>query len=255
MTVQKEVKIKTLIKELKPGAVVLAGWLNQKGISKSLRQEYIKNGWLQPLGRGAYKRFDDEVEWYAGVSALQNQLQLKVHVGALTAMEMHGLSHYLRSQESKVYLFSPYKEKLPGWFINYSWKQKILHKQTSFLDEEIGKIQHNYNSQTLFISSQERAIMECLYLVPNNMDLVESYHLMEGLVNLRPDIVETLLLNCSSIKVKRLFLYMADKVNHQWLNFVNLDRVDLGNGNRQISKNGVYNSKYQLTLPKELVDL
>jgi hypothetical protein len=97
--------------------------------------------------------------------------------------------------------------------------------------------------------------MECLYLTPENMDIVECYQLMETLVNLQPDLVKKLLKDCNSIKVKRLFLYMAEKANHQWLQFLELSDVDLGSGNRQIAKNGVYIGKYQITLPKELTEL
>jgi hypothetical protein len=253
--VQKKVKIKKLIKSLQPGSIVLAGWLEQMGISKSLRQEYVKNGWLTTIGRGAYKRFEDEVEWYAGVSALQKQANLQVHVGALTALEMLGLSHYLRMNENKIYLFSPYKVNLPTWFKQYDWKQEIDHEQTSFLSYDAGIIEYEYNNTNLLISSQERAIMECLYLTPENMDIVECYQLMETLVNLQPDLVKKLLKDCNSIKVKRLFLYMAEKANHQWLQFLELSDVDLGSGNRQIAKNGVYIGKYQITLPKELTEL
>ena len=252
---QEEIKLKKLVKNLKPGIIVLSGWLEEMGISKSLRQEYVKNGWLTPLGRGAYKRFEDDVEWYAGVSALQKQAGLQVHVGALTALEMLGLSHYLRISGYTVYLFSPYKVNLPTWFTQYNWKQKIEHKKTSFLNYDAGIIEFEYNNTDLLISSQERAIMECLYLTPEIMDIVECYQLMETLVNLQPDLVKKLLKNCNSIKVKRLFLYMAEKANHQWLQFIDLSDVNLGNGNRQIVRNGVYNAKYQLTLPEELTEL
>lgn len=252
---QKEVKLKKLLKNLHPGTIVLSAWLEQMDISKSLRQEYVKNGWLSPLGSGAYKRFDDEVEWHAGISALQKQGGLQVYVGALTALDMLGLSHYLRIHENKIYLFSPYKVNLPEWFIQYNWKQEIVHKQTLFLSYDMGIIDHEYMGTNLQIAAPERAIMECLFLAPEKMDVVECYHVMEALVNLQPDLVKKLLKHCRSIKVKRLFLYMAEKANHQWLQFIDLSGIYLGKGNRQIAKKGKYNRKYQLTLPQELTEL
>jgi hypothetical protein len=54
------------------------------------------------------------------------------------------------------------------------------------------------------------------------------------------------------VKVKRLFLYLADKVGHDWLSYISLDKVDLGSGKRAIVNDGVYVSKYQITVPKEL---
>ena len=40
--------------------------------------------------------------------------------------------------------------------------------------------------------------------------------------------VQELLENCSSVKVKRMFLYLADKFKHLWLDLIDLSNVDLG---------------------------
>ncbi|MFR9534110.1 MAG: type IV toxin-antitoxin system AbiEi family antitoxin domain-containing protein, partial [Rikenellaceae bacterium] len=74
------------------------------------------------------------------------------------------------------------------------------------------------------------------------------------LTTLRPKLLQQLLELCSSVKVKRLFLYMAEKSGHSWFRSLDLDKIDLGSGKRMIEKNGVYNSKYMITLPNELVD-
>lgn len=42
------------------------------------------------------------------------------------------------------------------------------------------------------------------------------FELMEGLNNLRPNQVQDLLEKCESVKVKRLFLYLAEKAGHEW---------------------------------------
>ena len=111
------------------------------------------------------------------------------------------------------------------------------------------------NKTVVTVSTPERAIMECLYLAPQKMDLVECFHLFEGLVNLKPKLVNDLLLQCNSVKVKRLFLYMAEKANHQWFHFLKTDKIDLGKGNRMLSEKGVYVPKYLLSIPKELANL
>ena len=96
-------------------------------------------------------------------------------------------------------------------------------------------------------------MLECLFLMPKKQELIECYQLMEGLNNLRPNLVQNLLENCTSIKVKRLFLFLAERAGHSWVKHLNIDKIDLGSGKRSIVKNGVYNSKYKITLPKELV--
>jgi len=70
-----------------------------------------------------------------------------------------------------------------------------------------------------------------------------------NLVALRPDIVQGLLAECQSVKVKRLFLYMAEKHEHAWLSNLDLSKVDLGKGKRVIISNGRYDRKYQITVP------
>jgi hypothetical protein len=130
-----------------------------------------------------------------------------------------------------------------------------LHKPTSFLPNEIGVKDMDINRISISISSPERAIMECLHLAPQNTDLVECFQVFEGLVNLKPKLVTELLSNCTSIKVKRLFLYMAEKANHQWFQFIKTNKINLGNGKRMITEKGVYNAKYLISIPKELIEL
>lgn len=75
---------------------------------------------------------------------------------------------------------------------------------------------------------------------------------MENLNSLRPDMVQLLLEQCTSVKVKRLFMYMAEKAGHAWFQYIKTDNIDYGDGKRSIVKNGVYIPKYQITVPKEL---
>lgn len=94
--------------------------------------------------------------------------------------------------------------------------------------------------------------MECLYHIPTKLSLVECYEIMEGLNNLRPDQVQDLLEHCRSVKVKRLFLYLAGKAEHEWVKHIRFNRIDLGTGKRSIIKGGVFIPKYQITVDKEL---
>jgi hypothetical protein len=64
---------------------------------------------------------------------------------------------------------------------------------------------------SLVASAPERAILECLLLAPERMDLVETYGLLENLRTLRPQLMQSLLEACSSVKVKRLFMFMAER--------------------------------------------
>jgi Transcriptional regulator, AbiEi antitoxin, Type IV TA system len=76
--------------------------------------------------------------------------------------------------------------------------------------------------------------MECLHLAPEKKDLCECYELMEGLTNLRPQQVQALLKACTSVKVKRLFLFLAEKAKHDWFEYLDLTKIDLGKGKRSV---------------------
>ena len=176
-----------------------------------------------------------------------------VHVGGPTAIAIRGASHYLRlSNKERIFLFSESDVYLPRWFYRYSWDQLVKHIRTSFLDSKLaGNI---YNYQNVKVSSLERAIMECLYISSKHFNLLECYQILEGLRTLRPSIVQKVLVNCKSIKVKRLFLYMAEKAKLPVFKKLKLGSINLGNGDRSIVRSGLYNSKYRISLPKELVE-
>lgn len=252
MTTQNKIKLKRLFELMQPNKVITSSLLDKNDVSRHLRRYYQENGWLEPVGRGAYKKPGDTIEWQAGVNGLQNQLDIKVHVGSLSALSIQGLSHYLRLSKETLYLFTPQNTKLPKWFTEYNWDVDLFHKQTSFLPEEVGIKEIEVKNIKVNVSTPERAILEWLYLAPQYADLVECYNVFEGLVNLKPNLLKELLLTCTSKKVKRLFLYMAEKSNHQWFQFLKTDKIDIGKGDRKITENGYYNSKYKITIPKEL---
>lgn len=104
------------------------------------------------------------------------------------------------------------------------------------------------------VSSPELAFMECLLLAPTQYDYMDLYYIMEQLTSLRVDVVQNLLESVKNIRVKRLFLYMAEKAGHYWFDMLNFEKINLGTFKLQIVPNGVYIKKYRITIPKNLND-
>ncbi|NCC53420.1 MAG: hypothetical protein EOM20_19715 [Spartobacteria bacterium] len=255
MTTNNERKIQKLLDMHQPQTVLTAQWLEQNGISHDLQKHYRKSGWLESIGTGAFRRPNDQVGWEGGLFAIQTQIKLPVHAGALTALSLQGYAHYLRLGAETVFLFSPPKTNLPAWFRNHDWGRRVHHCKTSILPPALALTDQGAGNFSIQISTPERAILECLYLAPASVDLVECYQIMEGLTNLRPKLLQPLLEQCSSIKVKRLFLYMADKAGHSWNKRLDTAALDLGSGARTITSGGVYVSRFALTIPEELAKL
>lgn len=251
MTTKNETKINIMLRENPSGTVLLASWLTSQGYNLNLQKHYKKSGWLESAGTGALKRKGDKVDYLGGLYALQKQLHLSVHVAGRTALSLLGRAHYVDLAAGRTVLMGAPKETLPLWFKKKDWETKINYYSTSFLPADTGLSDLPHNSFSVKISSPARAILECLYLAPKHQEFFECYELMEGMNDLRPKSVQDLLENCSSVKVKRLFLYLAEKLEHPWLDFVDLSNVDLGSGTRNLVKNGVYIGKYKITVPKE----
>lgn len=254
MSTANTTKINQLLSSQPLGVVFQSFWLTKQGYSLDLQKRYRKGHWLESIGRGAMIRSADQVSYEGAIYALQEQNSMSVHPGGRTALSILGKSHYLTLSEKVVTIFGMSDEKLPAWLLSHNWGVVINYHQSSFLPPEIGMSVIEVKNFSLKVSGAARALMECLYLAPEKMELIECYELMEGLNNLKPTQVQYLLEQCNSIKVKRLFLYMAEKANHNWMKFLNLEKVDLGQGKRSLVKGGVYVEKYQITIPKELED-
>ena len=252
MSTEKESKINTLLSSQPLGSVLCSSWLVDQGYSLDLQKRYKKSQWFDSIGTGALIRHADDVDYLGGIYALQTQLGLFVHPAAKTALSLLGKTHYLALSTKKAQLFGGSTESLPLWFKKRDWNLNIECKLTSFLPPELGLVEIEHKNFKVKISSPARAVMECLYLAPKSQPLLEVFELMEGLNNLRPAAVQQLLEACTSVKIKRLFLYLADKAGHEWLSYIKLDRVHLGSGKRAIVSDGVYVSKYQITVPREL---
>jgi hypothetical protein len=251
---EKEQKINRLVNSQPSGVVYLSSWLSKNGFSTQLLNRYKKSNWIYSIGAGVWMRVGVKPTYQGALYALQEQSKLSVHIGAKTALSLLGKAHYLELATHQIILFGSSKEKLPAWFSKYDWGLKINYFSTSFLPSKIGLQTLQQGNFSLLISSPARALLECLYLVPKKQELVECYEIMEALNNLRPKQVQELLDQCSSIKVKRLFLYMAEKAQHEWFNYLNLEKIDLGKGKRSIVKEGVYIAKYHITIPKALAN-
>ena len=254
MTESRNDKIKNL-HTIWPKHVVLPTlWLVEQGYFYNLLNQYKKSNWISSIGRGAYKLAHDSVGWKGAVFGLQKQYGDTIHLGGLSALELQGSSHFVRmSPKVDVYLYSNSIEHLPSWTKSEEWSQaslKLIH--TNFLNTKLGIETFTEGDFSLNISSRERAMLEMLYSVNTLYSLVDCNLIMENLNTLRPNLVQSLLNNCHSIKATRLFLFLAKRNSHKWFAELDLSCINQGSGDRQITKNGTYDAEFKITYPREL---
>lgn len=251
MSLQRGRKLNPLLKGWPHGTVYATSWLARHGVGDDLLAKYRKGGWVETVGRGAVARSGDKVDWTGGLYAIQAQLNLKIHAAARTALEMEGFAHFVPLVNAPITLFGEPGEKLPSWFRNYNWATPVNYVQTNLFPPACDWALHKKEVGTfsVVVSSPERAIMEQLYLVSERHSLEGARLLMQSLTTLRPSYVQKLLEKCTSVKVKRLVMALAEEFNHPWVKRVSLSKVDFGEGKRVLVKGGRLHPKYHITLP------
>ncbi len=135
MTIQKKYKLRKLLESWPQGIVATTKWLQSLGISRGLVNKYKTNGWVASFGNGAYYRPQDKIEWFGALHSLQYQLNLPIHVGGKTALELQGHGHFVTLGRPAIDLLKAPKTKIPKWFSNHKWSEDVQTIQSSLLPE------------------------------------------------------------------------------------------------------------------------
>jgi len=217
-------KLNKLLQDTPKGAVLLSSWLISKGYSHSLQHRYLKSNWLETIGSGAFKRKNDDLSVFGAIYALQHQNGKNIHLGGKSALSLLGFAHYIEMSNTSLSFFAQTGYKLPKWFKNNrEWKNHKLIC-SSFLPPQLGTMDYDLG----------------------------NFKIKMGLTSLKPSDVQKLLEACTSVKVKRLFLYFSEVSNHTWFKYLDIDKINLGSGKRSVVKDGMYNEKYSITVPKKI---
>jgi len=258
MGIEKQTKLNRLLRNWPDGKIKSSAWLNSEGYGANFIQKYKSNNWIEAIGAGAFKKSGDEVTWASALECLQKQLKSEVHIGGKTAIEFAGKAQYLKMKETSVVVLSNKKEALPVWMKKYNWNVKldlkvknIFKENLTFGEKSNGFTTLDIDKASIIVSSPERGYLEYLDELPKHTSYTEAREVMENMISLRASMVQHLLENCTSIKVKRLFLHFSEKINHPWFKKLNLKKIDLGSGKRVVFENGVLDKKYNITVPKD----
>jgi hypothetical protein len=253
MDIQKQKKLQDLLKSWISGTIFTSKGFVEHGISRMLAKQYKANGWINSFGHGAFIRSQDNIEWYGALYAIQNQLNQDVHVGAKTALELHGLSHFLSMGRSNIDLLKAPSIVIPKWFVDHSFQEQIRITTCTFLPPKLGMHEMEIEGIPISISSRERAALELLYLTPRFYSFDEIPLILESLGTMITDHLKELLLQCSSEKVKRLILYFGEKQGHNWYNSIR-ETIEIGTTPLKISpQNGKYIANYNISIPAEYI--
>jgi hypothetical protein len=276
---QKAPKLNQLSALLPEGLLAPTSWLEERGYSRANLAGYVARGWLESPARGVYRRPGPPLKWQHVAASLQLLSARPWHVGGRTALVQRGFGHYVQMAGAEpIFLFG--SGRLPSWVNRLGVKEPFIARPDALfapLGESESKRHSSKNQRRasardqltdlalreepwgawdwrLCFSSDERAILEFLQDAPAHASIQDADLFMQSLVALRPATVSRLLRACTSVKVKRLFLALAERHDHSWLKRLDLASVDLGTGKRMLVPGGKLHTKYLITLPADLDD-
>jgi hypothetical protein len=220
------------------------------GISPRSANKYYARGSLKKVAPGIFARPYDQISWLGVVGVVQNDLALPIHIGGRSALELHGVGHYVQIGENPIInIISREKVRVPLWAKSGDWQGSLKVKQSSMITTAPELTEYNREGITIHISSREQAILELIEELDlsDNFETAENY--MESVLTLRPQVVQRLLENCKSIKVKRVFLFLAKYLELPFFDQLRIDRIYLGSGKRLIAKAGKLDTDFNITVP------
>ncbi len=255
-----------------------SAWLEERGYSRSLRNQYVHAGWLERPASKLFRRPGENLRWEQVVLSLQNLLGIPFIVGGRTALELQGFAHYLSHEVREVHLYG--HGKPPGWlkklevgprFITHNSERLFSNDPTTVgltsvmrdvrispessqneLDDSLKQISWGHSIWPITVSTPERAIFELLDELPNHESFQQVDALFSGLSGLSPRRLQKLLHTCKSVKVTRLFFFFADRHHHRWRNQLFHGDFELGSGKRELVKGGRLDKTYNITVPEDL---
>ncbi len=278
MAVQTGKKLNHLLHDIPEGLFVDSAWLEERGYSRSLRNQYVHAGWLERPAGKLFRRPGEKLRWEQVVLSLQNLLGIPFIVGGRTALELQGFAHYLSHETREVHLYG--QGKPPAWlkelrvgprFVTHNSERLFKNDPITFgltsvmrevknadklhaddLDDSLRRIPWGHSIWPITVSTPERAILELLDELPNHESFQQVDALFSGMSGLSPRRLQKLLRDCKSVKVARLFFFFADRHHHRWRNQLVHGNFDLGSGKRELVKGGRLDKTYNITVPEDL---
>jgi len=272
MAVRRASLLNRLLHELPERYVVDAAWLSGLGLSASSIRDYVERGWLERVGSRLYRRPEREsgepVRWEIAMLSLQ-MMAAPLHIGGMSALELAGYWQYAPLGRRRIWLYTD-APAVRSYLRRLDLDADIdVRSRKLFADPDLGvesraldlvmgalgPVETSAGStvphrQRLRVASLERAILETLEEVPKKVSFQHGAELFEGLTTLRPKLMEALLLECRSVKAKRLFLYFSGQQRHSWARRLQTADIDIGSGKRQIVPGGKLDPEFLITVPR-----
>ena len=193
-------KVNQILSNWKPGDIHGLYWLRSYRADRMLAYKYCKSGYLEKVVSGVFVKAND----VPNPRYLQEEVKLKLHVSGRTALELQGHKHYLgMGEKNKLYITSYESRNFPKWLKEYWGHFEVSFRKSSLLKEEkcLTEVSGDEGFK-IMVACRELAILELIenFDLTSSLETVENY--AESLHTLRAHVVQDILEDCQSMKVK-----------------------------------------------------
>lgn len=251
MSIATGTKLNRLLLNADTSGLLFSQWMKSQGYSDQLQKKYRDSGWLTSLSQGVMFRTGIKLSAYSALASCNLQMGTRHRIAAHSALEYAGFNHYVPMGKPVLAVALSGARRRPLWMKDelFDMAFRTFHTE-AFNQPEV--IEARNDGGLLYVSSPEQAFLECLLLAPKYYAYMDLYYIMEQLATLRCDVVQRLLETTRNYSVKRMFLYMAEKAGHYWVEELCREKINLGTSKLQLVPDGVYSPKYRITVPKAL---
>jgi NAD-dependent SIR2 family protein deacetylase len=250
-----------------PGQVILASGMRALGISPALAASYVRSGWLEPLGVGAWKVAGRSLAWAEVVHALQTESEQAVRPHGYAALQLLGLAPLgLESPLTReLALSAPTDAHVPAWAMRLLWsggRALRRYPQAQPLPVRLpnGREAERHLEDTtrvvvegreLVLPTPERAMLELLDACATAADVQLARQCLTTIPLMRRHL-EALLTCWPSYRTRRMLRWLLQDLGHTLAAELRWDRIDLGKGKRQLFGGGHYVPDARLAVPGDL---
>ncbi len=163
------------------------------------------------MTRGAYRRLGPPLKWEHLVYLFQ-ELGNPVHVGGRSALEVQGMAHYLPlGGMPTISLYGV--GRWPGWLAQIAKEYRLKRHNPRLFAElpgvALASRPFGHWDWPIRFATPELAFLELFAEIQITTDFEVADKLFEAAATLRPELIRTVLLACTHIKAKRLFLWFG----------------------------------------------
>ena len=253
--------LRKIVNQVPLGFLVDARWLARQGMAPSAVLSYVKDGWLEELVPGVYRRplpsGAETVHWETLVLSLYQIMGYSIHLGGDTALAIRGIEYYV-PLNGRTHVWC-YGAKFPEWISNISSGTRLMLRPNDLFDDPsiglmggtMSAIDQGVRGWAPRVSTPERALLESLNEIRTTVDYCDMDELFDLSWDLRPLRLQPLLNSCKSRKVLRLFCVFADRHDHAWTKEIDRHILNLGNEVLTAAEHGVVHPHYNMIVPEE----